>query len=113
MPAANKPYFKFTHSKALRKRTLAVLDDIDADIDPTPHRDALSANLSELTEAGLQFFFLDNVEKLKMGFVLTQSANLGIGSVLRIMAPTIRNIVGRMDKKQLKQVSKIMRQMME
>lgn len=113
MPPAPKPYFKFTHSKALRTRTLAVLNDIDADTDPTPHRDALSENLSELTEAGMQFFFLDNVEKLKMGFVVTQSANLGVGSVLRIMTPIIRNIVGRMDKKQLKQVSKIMRQMME
>ncbi len=112
MPHAPKPYFRFTHSKALRIRTLKVLDDIDADADPTPHQNALASLLSELTEAGMQFFFLDNVKKLKMGFVVTQSANLGVGSVLRIMAPTIRNIVGRMDKKQLKQVSTIMRQMM-
>ena len=67
----------------------------------------------DLTEAGMQFFFLDPVAKLKMGFVVNQSSNLGVGSVLRIMGPLVRNIVGRMDKKQLRQVSRIMRQMME
>ncbi len=113
MPPAEKPFLRFTHSKALRRRTLDVLDAIDEVPDPTPLREDLSALLSELTEAGMQFFFLDNVKKLKMGFVVTQSSNIGVASVLRIMAPTVRNIVGRMDKKQMKQVSKIMRGLME
>lgn len=113
MASAEKPFIRFTHSKALRKRTLDVLDAIDEVPDPTPLREDLSALLSELTEAGMQFFFLDNVKKLKMGFVVTQSSNIGVASVLRIMAPTVRNIVGRMDKKQMKQVSKIMRGLMK
>jgi hypothetical protein len=112
MATSPKPYIRFTHSKALRKRTLKVLDAIDKDSDPTPHRGALSDLVVELTETGLQFFFLDIVGKLKMGIVVKQTANMGIGGVLRIMAPTIRNIVGRMDKRQLRQVSRYIRQMM-
>jgi hypothetical protein len=113
MPPAAKPFFRFTHSKALRVKTLKILDAIDKDTDPTPHRNDLADNISELTEAGMQYFFLGPMESLKMGFVVSQAANLGVISVLRIMGPTVRNIISRMDKKQLRQVSKIMRQMME
>ena len=113
MPPAAKPYLRFTHSKALRKKTLEILDAIDNDPDPTEHRAALADNIVELTDAGLHFFFLEPLGQVKMGFVVTQSATLGINSVLRIMGPTVRNIVGRMNKKQLRQISRRMRKMME
>jgi len=113
MPPAQKPFIRFTHSKALRVKTLKVLDAIDEDATQDGLKEDLSALLVDLTEAGMQFFFLDPVAKLKMGFVVSQSSNLGVGSVLRIMGPLVRNIVSRMDKKQLRQVSRIMRQMME
>jgi len=113
MPAkATKPFFRFTHSKALRVKTLKVLDAIDEDDDPTEHREALCLVINELTDTGMHFFFLDPLASLKMGFVMDQAAGLGVSGVLRIMGPTIRNIVGRMDKKQLRQVSKLMREMM-
>ncbi|MBI1318294.1 MAG: hypothetical protein GC168_04985 [Candidatus Hydrogenedens sp.] len=113
MPPADKPYYRFIHSKALRNRTLALLDAIDTDDDPTVHRNGLADHIVELTDAGMSYFFLEPLKKLKMSFVVNQSASLGIGSTLRIMGPVVRNIVGRMDKKQLRQLSKIMRKMME
>lgn len=113
MPAAAKPYIRFTHSKALRTRTLKILDAIDTEADPTEYRDDLSAVIANLTDAGMHAYFLDTLHTLKMGFVVEQGAGLGVNSVLRIMGPTIRNIISRMDKKQLRQVSKAMRQMME
>jgi len=110
--SAEKPFLRFTHAKPLRVRTLKVLDAIDTDEDPLPQRDVLGKLIVELSDAGLHFFFLEPVGKLKMGFVVNQTASLGIGSVMRVLGPTVRNIVGRMDKQQLRQVSGIMRQMM-
>jgi len=48
-----------------------------------------------------------------VGFVVEQSAHLGMGGVMRIMAPIIRNIIGRMDTHQLLTVCSHMRQLME
>lgn len=110
--STEKPFLRFTHAKPLRVRTLKVLDAIDTSADPLPQREALGKLIVELSDAGLRFFFLEPVGKLKMGFVVNQTASLGIGSVMRVLGPTVRNIVGRMDAKQLRQVSGIMRQMM-
>lgn len=113
MAAAPKPSIRFTHTKALRNKTLRILDAIDTEADPTPYREDLADNINELAEVGLRYFFLQPVAKLKMGFVVEQTANVGVHGSQRIMGPAIRNIVGRMNKKQLRQVSKIMRQMMD
>ncbi len=112
MPPAAKPFFRFTHAKPLRTRTLGILDAIDMDIDPCAHREALANLIVDLTGEGMNFFFLVPLTKLKMGMIINQSASLGVGSVVRIMGPILRNIIGRMDKKQLRHVSKIMREMM-
>ena len=113
MATAAKPFLRFVHSKALRVKTLKVLDAIDQEEDPTPHRDALAENVMELTNAGFQYFFLDSVAALKMGFVATQTTSLGTSSVLSIMGAMVRKIIGQMDAKQLCKVSKIMRGMMK
>ena len=113
MPSAAKPSLRFTHSKALRKRTLKLLDAIDEDDDPTVHREDIADHVCELTKTGMQFFFVETVKKLKMGLVVDQTAKLGVNGVLRVMTPTIRNIIGRMNKKQLRGLSKHMRGMME
>ena len=112
MPANPKPYLKFKHSVALRKRTLKVLDAIDEDDDPVAHRKDLSDIIVELSETGLHYFFIAPLNKLKMGFVVNQSANLGVNGTMRVLGPTVRNIVSRMDKKQMRSVSKQMRAMM-
>ena len=90
-----------------------MLDAIDHDDNPVSQREPLAESIMELMDAGMQYFFLDTVESFQMGFVVTQAANLGVLGVVRIMAPTVRNIIGRMDKGQLRQVSKIMRRMMQ
>jgi len=112
MPAAAKPFLRFTHTKARRKETLKVLDAIDNEADPTEYRGDLSDIIASLTDDGMHFFFLRPLDKLKLGFVVNQSASLGINSVLRIMNATVRNVISRMDKKQLRQVSRTMREMM-
>ncbi len=113
MPASPKPHIKFTHTKAMRKRTLSILDAIEEEDDPIEYREDLADIIVELSETGLHFFFLAPLSKLKMGFVVNQSANLGISGCMRVLGPTVRNIVGRMDKKQMRTVSKEMRRMMD
>jgi len=113
MPAAEKPFMRFTHSKALRNRTLKVLDAIDEEDDPTEYCEDLAEIIVELNEAGIKFFFMDPLHKLKMGSAIERTADFGIYGTLRIMGPAVRTIVGRMDKRQLRKVSKIMRGMMD
>lgn len=112
MAPAPKPEIRFNYSKSLHKRAIKVLDAIDSDSDPTVHRDDVSAVINELANAGMQYFFLDSLKKMKMGMVANQAAGLGVSSTLRIMGPMIRNIVGHADKKQLRILSKRMRTMM-
>ena len=49
----------------------------------------------------------------QVGFVVEQSAHLGMGDVMRVMAPIVRNITGRMETHQLLTVCSHMRQLME
>jgi hypothetical protein len=53
-----KPSVRFFHSAALRKRTDAVLAGIERDDDATQHASALSSVVLELTETGLNYYFL-------------------------------------------------------
>lgn len=113
MPKSEQPYIKFKYSKALRARVTRVLNRIDADDDPTEHREELCAMIEALMTAGMQFFFIGPMAVLKMGFVVDQAAALGVAGVQRIMGTTIRNIVARMNGDQLRKVSVIMRDMMD
>ena len=112
MPTSTKPSLRFYHSKRLRVKTLKVLDSIERDEDPTQHSGALGEVVMELTTAGMDFYFLQPIEMVKMGFLLRQSANVGITGILSIMSPMIRNAIGRMDSAQLRKISKFIRQLM-
>ena len=67
----------------------------------------------ELTDSGLEYYFLRPLKLANVGFVVEQSAQLGIGSVKRVMAPVIRNIIGHMDGQQLLTVCQHIRHLME
>ena len=66
----------------------------------------------ELTNAGMDDYFLKPLRLTKVGFVVQQTANLGVAGATRIMAPMIRNIIGRLDKDQLLSISGYIRQLM-
>ena len=112
MATPAKPCIRYTHSKALRNRMVKLLDAVDTDDDPLVHREQLAELIVDLNEGGLKFFFLDPLAKLKMGGVIDTTATLGIRASHRVMAPAIRSIVTRMNKTQIRKVSRIMRDMM-
>ncbi len=112
-PPADKPFLRFYHSDRLRAKTLAVLTTLEQAHDPTRHRDALSDIVLELTDSGMEYYFLRPLKLAQVSFVVEQSAYLGMGGVKRVMAPIIRSIIGHMDAPQLLTVCSHIRQLME
>ena len=114
-PAApsTKPFLRFYHSESLRAKTLAILTTIEKAKDGKPHRDALADIVVELTDSGLDYYFLRPLKLAKAGFFTEQSASLGIGTGKRVFGSVIRSIIGRMDHPQLISVCSSIRQLMK
>lgn len=111
--AAGSPYLRFYHSKALRTRTLAVLDKLETAEDATGQREALAEIVLELTETGLAYYFVKPVQDAKVGYMAEQTTKLGIAGILRLMGPVTRRVIGGMDADQLLSVSSHIRHLMK
>lgn len=107
-----RPYLRFYHSVKLRTRTLAVLDAIEQAPDASVHCDALAGVILELIDCGLDSYFLKSLEAAKVGFIVQQSAALGLAGVHKLMGTVVRNILVRMDGDQLRSLSGSIRQFM-
>jgi len=105
-----KPFLRFYHSEALRAKTLAVIEEAK---DGKQHRDALADIVVELTDTGLEYYFMRPLKLAKAGFFTEQSASLGMGAVKRVFASVIRNVIGHMDNPQLLSVCSSVRQLMK
>lgn len=110
-PAA-RPFLRFYHSAELRRKTLSVLDRIERAKDATTHRDELADVVVELTNDGLDFYFMGPLRLAEAGFVLEQSANVGVMGVQQVMASVVRQVIGRMGSPQLLSVCGSIRQFM-
>jgi len=110
---SGKPFLRFYHSESLRAKTLAVLATLEKGKDPREHRDALADVIVELTDAGMEYYFLRPLKVAQAGFFTQQSANLGMAATTRVLAAVIRNIIGGMDNPQLLAVCSYIRQLME
>ena len=110
---STRPFLRFYHTESLRAKTLAVLTTIERAQDSTRHRAALADLVVELTDSGLDYYFLRPLKIAKAGFVIEQSAHLGMAGATRTLASVIRNIIGLMDKSQLLAVCSYIRQLME
>ena len=111
--ASTQPFLRFYYSKSLRAKTLAVLATLEKAKDSKPHRDALADVIVELTDSGMEYYFLRPLKLAKAGFFTEQSANLGMAASTRVLASVIRNIIGRMDNPQLLFVCGYVRQLMK
>ncbi len=107
-----EPSLRFYHSKALRAKTLAVLSSVEHAKD-LQHRDELSDLVVELTNSGMDYYFLRPLRLAKAGFFVEQSAKVGMAATTRVLASVICSIIGRMDKPQLLTVCSYIRGLME
>jgi hypothetical protein len=94
-----------------------VLTTLESARDPTAHRGALANIVVELTNSGLDYYFLKPLKVAKAGFVLEQSASLGMISlgmtgVQQLMGSVGCNMIGRMDGPQLLSVGNSLRKFM-
>ena len=110
--SASKPFLRFYHSEALRKKTLSLLSAVERAPDATTRRDALADIVVELTKSGLDHYFMEPLKLAKPGFMVEQSANLGMLGVQQVMASVIRQVIGRMDSPQLLSVCGSIRKFM-
>ncbi|ALT76287.1 hypothetical protein [Paucibacter sp. KCTC 42545] len=108
----SKPFLRFHHSQALRVKTLKVLLAVEAAEQATEHADVLTDLVLELTDQGLDQYFLQSLKATKANFLVQQSAALGMVGVNKLMGTVIRNIISRMDDKQLRVVCGSIRQFM-
>ncbi|HMA29201.1 MAG TPA: hypothetical protein VKS23_05010 [Thermoanaerobaculia bacterium] len=107
-----KPFLRFYIPADLSKKTLSVLDRLEKAPDATLHRDALADAVVELTNGGMDYYFLKPLKVARVGFIVQQTADLGLAGALRVMGSVIRNIIGRMDEPQLLSVCGSIRQFM-
>jgi len=112
MPTSAKPSLRFFHSAALRARSNKVLAALERDEDPTQHVGALSSLVVDLTEAGLDYYFLKPLQQAKVGFVARQTASFGMAGALRVMSPVIRSILAGTNATQLHVITRHIRQLM-
>ena len=108
----SQPFLRFYHSEALRKKTLSLLGTIEQAEDAAVHCDALANLVVELTNSGLDYYFMKQLKLAKPGFLVEQSANLGMAGVQQVMGSVIRQIIGRMDSPQLLSVCGSIRRLM-
>jgi len=107
-----RPFLRFHHSHELRARTLEVLETVESADKPTAHSGRLTDLILELTDSGMDQYFLQSLKATKANFVVQQSAALGLSGVQKVMGTVIRNMVGRMDDRQLLSVCGSIRQFM-
>ncbi len=108
-----RPFLRFYHSSSLRTKTLAVLTTLEQAQDCTRYRNALSEIVIELTDSGLEYYYMRPLKLANVGFVVEHSAQLGLATVKRVVAPVIRNVIGYLDKQQLLAVCRSIRELME
>jgi len=107
-----QPFLRFYHSADLRKKTLSVLALIEGAPDATAHRGALADVVIELMKSGFDGYFLAPLKKAKAGFLIEQSANVGLMGAQQVIGSVARNIIGRMDAPQLLSVCGSIRALM-
>ncbi len=105
-------FLRFYHSAALRKKTLSLLSTLEQAQNAAMHREALADLVLELTNSGMDCYFMKPLRLAKPGLLVEQSANLGMAGVQQVMGSVVRQIIGRMDGPQLISVCGSIRQLM-
>ena len=101
----NEPSLRFYHSVSLREKTDSVLSALESNPDQPKHGHAVAGLVSELVDAGLDYYFVTAIKKADLGFVTEKSARLGISSASKLISSVSKKYIVRMDHSQLLVVS--------
>ena len=106
-----KPFLRFYHSSDLQAKTHAVLSALEAAPELDGHGDALADLVAELTEAGMNDYYLRALKSAKVGFVAEQSARLAMSGAVKLISSVSRKFIVRMDSDQLLVVAEHIRKL--
>jgi hypothetical protein len=104
-----KPSLRFFHSAALRHRSDRLLSAIEKDGDPRAHAHDLADLVVELSEAGMDYYFLRPIRQAKLGVIAQKTAQYGMSGALKLMAPMVRTILHGANAAQLRAIAAHMR----
>ena len=103
------PSLRFFHSEELRIQTLTVLNAIDTTPDHPKHGQTLADLVSDLVDAGMDYYFLRALKEANVGFVAEQSAKLGMSGAVKLISSVSRKYLERMEPQQLQIVAQHLR----
>jgi hypothetical protein len=109
--AVNEPSLRFYHSRELREKTDAILTALDKYPDHKGHGEVVADLVVELTTAGMDYYFLRALKMAKVGFVMEQSARIGVSGAVQLIGSVSRKFIVRMDHAQLMAVARHMREL--
>jgi hypothetical protein len=89
-----------------------VIGAVEQAEDPRTRNEALADLVVELTTSGLDYYFMKPLKLAKPGFLVEQSANIGMLGIQQVMGSVVRQVIGRMDSPQLRSVCGSIRQLM-
>ena len=95
----------FPLSPDLRKQTLETIAALRESSDRRQHIPLLSDLISDLTEAGLEYYFVHSLEKAGVGVIGVSTAKLGIASTAKGLPVVVNKVVGLMSDDQLSAVA--------
>jgi hypothetical protein len=102
---AASPFLRFHHSEELEARMLAVLTALEEAEDPEDHRAALADLVADLTESGMDYYFLRALRLADSGYMALQSARLGMSGAVKMISSVSRRFIMNMDRDQLLSVA--------
>jgi hypothetical protein len=91
----------FPLSEELRQQTVETLAKLRESSDRRQHIPLLSDLISELTETGLEYFFVHSLKQAGVGLIGVSTAKLGIASTSKGIPVVINRLVGLMSNDQL------------
>ncbi len=102
----------FEISPELRQRVEAALAELRAAPDPKTCVPELVGTVLEMTDVGLDYFYLRPLEEVEAGLVARSTAKIGIAAAGKSLPLIVRRVVGSLSKEQLLELADVIEGML-
>lgn len=109
--AAKASFLRFYLPAEMQVKVDAVLAQIEESPEPASHSEALADLVVELTDAGMNYFYLRALKSAQVGFVVEQSARLALSGAASLISSVCRRYLVRMDDAQLAAIVRHIREL--
>ena len=109
--APAQPSLRFHYAQSLHAKTHAVLEALETAPEHPGHAEAMAQVVSELVEAGMDYYFMRALRQADVGFVAEQTARVGMSGALTLVNSMSRKYIVRMGSAQLLVVARHIREL--